>query len=75
MECPPLYVQAGGTRAIVVDRAQQDLDEARRAYRAAYSRGYSLSERGEVEKAQAILDRANADMNAAEQRYLAARGL
>jgi len=73
MKCPPLYVQAGGTRAIVVDQAQADLDEARRAYNRAYTRGYSLSERGQVEKAQSILDRANQDLNAAELRYLKAR--
>jgi hypothetical protein len=75
MKCPPLYVQAGGTRAIVVDEAQKALDEARRAYNRAYTRGYSLSERGSVKKAQDILDRANRDLNAAEQRYLEARGL
>ena len=49
----------GGTRGIVVDKAQQDLDEARRAYNRSYTRGYSLSERGQDEKAQAILDKAN----------------
>ena len=74
MKCPPKYVELpGGARAIVVDKAQQDLDEARRAYHREYNRGYSLSERG-VERAQAVLDRANRDLNAAELRYLEARG-
>ena len=74
MKCPPLTIALpGGTRGIVVDKAQQDLDEARKVYNRAYNRGYSLSERGEVEKAQDILDRANRDLNAAELRYLDAR--
>ena len=76
MTCPPLYVTLpSGEKAIVTDGVQQALDAARDAYRRTYTRGYSLSERGEVEKAQSILDRANDDLNAAEQRYLKARGL
>jgi len=41
---------------------RERLDKAHRAYRRAYNRGYSLSEQGYAEKAQAILDKANLDL-------------
>jgi len=65
----PLYIQMGMTRVIVQDKAQRELDIARDQHRRAYNRGYSLSERGDSEKAQRILDNANAALRAAEERY------
>lgn len=59
---------------ILMDQAQRNLDDARRKYRRSYNRGYSLSERGYAEKAQSILDRANAEMKAAEAAFARARG-
>jgi len=61
-------------RAIVVDEIQRKLDIAREEYRRAYDRGYLLSERGDYEKAQAILDAANRALREAEWDYAAARG-
>ena len=58
---------------IVMDQAQKELDQARALYRRRYNRGYSLSEQGHAERAQAILDAANADLRAAEQKFAAAR--
>ena len=66
----PLYLG----RAIVVDEIQRKLDIAREEYRRAYDRGYLLSERGDYEKAQAILDAANQKLREAEWDYAAARG-
>ena len=62
------------TGAVIVDSAQRRLDQARRNYRRAYNRGYALSEQGDAERAQAILDQANAVLRVAEQEYATARG-
>lgn len=58
---------------ILMDEAQKQLDAAAAKYRRAYNRGYGLSERGEIDKAQAILDRANAEYNAAKAAFEATR--
>ena len=52
---------------MLMDTAQTALDEAAAKYRRAYNRGYSLSEQGEDRKAQRILDRANAEYDAAKR--------
>ena len=59
----------------IVDNAQRALDTARDKYRRAYNRGYRLSEKGEDVRAQAILDKANAEFAAAKATFAAARGL
>jgi multidrug efflux pump subunit AcrA (membrane-fusion protein) len=66
----PLRTASG---AIILDEVQRKLDAARAAYRASYNRGYSLSERGESERAQRYLDNANAMLRRAEAEYEAAR--
>lgn len=59
---------------IVVDKAQRDLDKARAKYRRAYNRGYAISARGDYERAQAILDKANREYEAAMLAFNKARG-
>lgn len=60
-------------RPIYADALWQDLEDARRKYRRAYDRGYLLSQKGQDETAQRILDNANAALRAAEADYAAAR--
>lgn len=69
----PLYIQMGATKVIVQDEAQRRLDAARAIYRKQYDRGYLLSQKGQDEQAQRILDNANAALRAAEADYAAAR--
>jgi len=69
----PLYIQMGATRVIVQDEAQRRLDAARAIYRKQYDRGYLLSQKGQDETAQRILDNANAALRSAEADYAAAR--
>jgi hypothetical protein len=59
---------------IVEDDAQRRLDSARAVYRRQYDKGYSLSERGESDRAQRILDQANAALRQAEFGYARSRG-
>jgi hypothetical protein len=59
---------------IVMDDAQRKLDAAAAKYRRQYNRGYSLSERGKDVAAQAILDRANVEYDAAKAAFAKARG-
>jgi len=54
---------------ILYDDALKKLDAARAKYRRDYDQGYGLSERGDYERAQQILDKANADLRAAEAEY------
>ena len=58
---------------ILLDTAQRNLDDARAVYRQQYDRGYMLSMRGQAEKAQEILDKANATLRRAEVEYDEAR--
>ena len=58
---------------IIVDQAQRDLDKAAAKYRRAYNRGYAMSERGDYERAQALLDKANAEYDAAKAKFAAIR--
>jgi len=67
----PLRTSEG---AIVMDTAQKRLDQARKAHRRQYDRGYSLSERGFDSVAQDLLDAANASLREAELEYAQARG-
>lgn len=60
-------------RPIYADALWQDLEDARRKYRRAYDRGYSLSARGFDNEAQKLLDSANAALKRAEANYYAAR--
>jgi len=60
---------------ILVDKAQRNLDAASRRYYRAYNRGYLLSQRGDEEKGQRILDRANRDYEAAKLRFRREREL
>lgn len=69
----PLYLTVEGQRVIVMDETQRRLDAARAIYRKQYDRGYNLSERGDSETAQRILDNANAALRAAEADYAKAR--
>ena len=67
--------RGAGAGKIIVDQAQRDLDAARAKYRAAYNRGYKLSEKGQDVQAQRILDKANAEYNAAKEAFAKARGM
>ena len=58
---------------IVMDKAQRSLDAARRKYRRAFNRGYSLAARGDDEKGHSILVKANAELKAAEAAFAQAR--
>jgi hypothetical protein len=69
----PLYIQMGFTKVVVNDEAQRRLDAARAIYRKQYDKGYLLSQKGQDETAQRILDNANAALRAAEEGYAAAR--
>jgi len=57
----------------IMDKAQRDLDAAAAKYRRSYDRGYLLSQKGEDERAQRILDRANAEYDAAKAAFAKAR--
>ena len=57
----------------IMDKAQRDLDAAAAKYRRAYNRGYAMSERGDAERAQAILDRANREYDAAKAAFAKTR--
>ena len=61
------------SRPIYNDALQQDLDAARRKYRKAFDRGYLLSQKGQAEEAQRVLDAANAALAKAVSNYAAAR--
>ena len=61
------------SKPIYADALWQDLEDARRKYRRAYDRGYSLSARGFDNEAQRILDAANAALDKATANYHAAR--
>lgn len=54
---------------ILVNENSRKLDEARRKYRRAYDRGFSLSAQGRDVEAQRILDKANADWAKAQKDY------
>jgi len=72
----PLYLTFGvgqGERVIVMDETQRRLDAARAIYRKQYDRGFLLSQKGQDEQAQRILDNANATLRSAEEDYAAAR--
>jgi hypothetical protein len=56
-----------------MDKAQRDLDAAQERYRKQYDRGYLLSQKGEDERAQSILDRANDEWDAAKSAFAQAR--
>jgi len=56
-----------------MDKAQTDLDAAARRYRKQYDRGFLLSQKGEDVRAQQILDRANAEYDAAKAAFAEAR--
>jgi hypothetical protein len=60
---------------IIVDAAQKKLDAAAAKYRREYNRGYAMSERGDSERAQAILDKANREYDAAKAEFAKARGI
>ena len=59
---------------ILMDKAQRDLDAAAKRYRKQYDKGYILSQQGEDERAQRILDRANTEYDAAKAAFAKARG-
>jgi hypothetical protein len=59
---------------IVVDAVQKRLDTARAQHRKLYNQGYSLSERGEYDRAQRLLEMANTALLNAERMYAAQRG-
>ena len=56
-----------------MNKAQRSLDKARRKYRRAFNRGYSLAARGHYDKGHSILEKANAEMKAAEAAFALAR--
>jgi hypothetical protein len=60
-------------KPIYCDALRQDLDRARDRHRRSYDRGYLLSQKGQDEEAQRILDAANAAWERAKASYLAAR--
>jgi hypothetical protein len=57
----------------VMDKAQREYDAAQERYRRAYNRGYGLSERGDWEQAQRLLDAANKEWDAAKAAFALAR--
>jgi hypothetical protein len=72
----PLYLTFGvgqDEKVIVQDETQRRLDAARAIYRKQYDRGYLLSQKGQDEQAQRILDNANAALRSAEEDYAKAR--
>jgi len=70
----PLTITIGDDeRVIVMDETQRRLDAARAIHRKQYDRGYLLSQKGQDETAQRILDNANAALRAAEEAYAEAR--
>lgn len=57
---------------VTVTAALVEYDKARARYRRAYDRGYAMSERGDAEQAQKILDKANAELAVAKAAFEAA---
>jgi hypothetical protein len=58
----------------IQDHAQNQLDRAARKYRREYDRGYLLSQQGDSERAQRILDKANREYAEAKRVFTMTTG-